>query len=86
MAPKIAILILMQFLNHIIKSEHGFKTTQKFESFRVLIKTLNLYNFSVALRLFSDLMMSFKNCIRIRIAIVWRHDIANLTCVIFTFS
>ena len=39
---KITILIRMQFLNHIIKSEHGFKTTQKFHKFRVFIKTLNL--------------------------------------------
>ena len=51
----------MQFLNDIIKSRHGFKATQKFQSFIVLIKTLNL-------------MMSFKNCIRIRIAVFWRHD------------
>ena len=42
---KIAILIRMQFLNHIIKSEHGFKTTQKFYKFGVLIKTLNFRKF-----------------------------------------
>ena len=34
---KIAILIRMQFLNDIIKSKHGFKTTQKVHKF--LIKT-----------------------------------------------
>ena len=39
---KIANLILMQFLNDIIKSGHGFKYAQKFRSFIVLIKTLNL--------------------------------------------
>ena len=30
---KIAILIQMQFLNDIIKSEHGFKAAQKFHKF-----------------------------------------------------
>ena len=30
---KIAILIRMQFLNNIIKSEHDFKTAQKFHKF-----------------------------------------------------
>ena len=39
---KIVILIQMQFLNDIIKSEHGFKVAQNFQSFRVLIKTINL--------------------------------------------
>ena len=42
-APKLVILIRMQFLNDIIKSRHGFKTAQKFYKFRVFIKkTLNL--------------------------------------------
>ena len=36
-AKKIAILIRMQFLNDIIKSRHGFKTAQKFHTFRVFI-------------------------------------------------
>ena len=39
---KIAILIRMQFLNNIIKSEKDFKTAQKFHKFRVFIKTQNL--------------------------------------------
>ena len=39
---KMAILIRMQFLNDILKSKHGFKIAQKFLSFMVLIKTLNL--------------------------------------------
>ena len=30
---KIAILIRMQFLNDIIKSDYGFKAAQKFQSF-----------------------------------------------------
>ena len=38
-AKKFAILIRMQFLNDIIKSRHGFKTTHKITIF---IKTLNL--------------------------------------------
>ena len=33
MVPKIVILIRMQFLNDIIKSEHRFKAAQKFQSF-----------------------------------------------------
>ena len=45
----------------------------KFHKFRVfLIKTLNLWNFWAVLKPYLDLMMSFKNCIRIRIATVWR--------------
>ena len=39
---KIAILIRMQFLNDVIKSKHDFKIAQKYQSFRVLIKTLHL--------------------------------------------
>ena len=70
---KIAILISMQFLNDIIKSRHGFKTAQKFHKFRVFFKTLNLWNFWTVLKPCLDLMMSFKNCICIRIAIFWRH-------------
>ena len=42
MAPKIAILIRMQFLNNVIKPEHDFKIAQKFHKFRVFIQTLNL--------------------------------------------
>ena len=37
-----------------------------------MIKTLNLLNFWTVLKPCLDLMMSFKNCIRIRIAIFWR--------------
>ena len=39
-APKIAILIQMQFLNDIIKSGQGFKATHKF---RVFSKTLKIF-------------------------------------------
>ena len=75
---KIAILIRMKFLNDIIKSRHGFKAAHKF---RVLIKfdkILNLWYFWAALKPCLDLMMSFKNCIRIRIAIFWRPVIIYL--------
>ena len=42
-------------------------------AFKLLfIKTLNLWNFWAVLKPCLDLMMSFKNCIRIRIAIFWR--------------
>ena len=40
---EIAILIWIQFLNDIIKSSHGFKTTQKFHKFEVFIKTLEIF-------------------------------------------
>ena len=39
---KIAILIQMQFLNDLIKLDHGFKAAQKFQSIKILIKTINL--------------------------------------------
>ena len=39
---KIAIYIRMQLSNNIIKSEHGFKTAQKFHKFRYFIKTQKL--------------------------------------------
>ena len=54
---KIAILIRIKFLNGILKC------------FIVLIKTIKLWNFWVVLKKpCLHLMMSFKNCIRIRIA------------------
>ena len=43
---------------------------QKFHKFRVFIKkTLNLWNFSTFLKPCLDLMMSFKNCIRIELQV-----------------
>ena len=58
MALKIAILNWMQLLNNIIKSEHDFKTPQKYYKFNVSIKTLK--NFWTALKPCLNLMPSFK--------------------------
>ena len=45
---------------------------QKFHKFRVFIKTQKLWNFWAVLNPCLDLMLLFKNCIRIRIASFWR--------------
>ena len=54
-------------------SQVDFTFQPKFHKFKVFIKTIKLRNFSAILKPCFDLSMSFKNCIRMRTAIFWRH-------------